>query len=500
MCLPKCLSTRPCVKHRMSEEQDVIELERDYTGTKHIPIFVMLPLDAINSRNEIDDLKSLRNDLNMLKKTSVDGVMVDCWWGLVEAKGPKVYDWSGYKNLFEIVRELQLKLQVVMSFHQCGGNVGDDTFIPLPQWVREVGKENPDIFFTNRKNKRNPECLTWGVDEEPVLRGRTGLEVYRDFMENFRQEMTEFFHDGTIVEIEVGLGPCGELRYPSYPETQGWVYPGIGEFQCYDKYLLKGLKEVAEAQGHKGWGKPPSNTGSYNSKPQYTEFFRDGGDYDSYYGRFFLGWYSKTLIEHGDRVLSIAITVFSGTKIAAKISGIHWWYQTASHAAELTCGYYNTSFRDGYSSIAQMFAKHKATFNFTCVELLTSEQNKYHPEAMADPEGLVQQVFKSVWGAGVSVASENALACYDRRGYNKILENAKPRIDSERNVVSFTYLRLNPELMEHDNYLEFTRFVRRLHGKSISDLPVVMPKPKTVPKMAKKHEKVLNPLISASKM
>lgn len=50
-------------------------------------------------------------------------------------------------------------------------------------------------------------------------------------MENFRQEMTEFFHDGTIVEIEVGLGPCGELRYPSYPETQGWVYPGIGEFQ-----------------------------------------------------------------------------------------------------------------------------------------------------------------------------------------------------------------------------------------------------------------------------
>lgn len=28
----------------MSEEQDVIELERDYTGTKHIPIFVMLPV------------------------------------------------------------------------------------------------------------------------------------------------------------------------------------------------------------------------------------------------------------------------------------------------------------------------------------------------------------------------------------------------------------------------------------------------------------------------
>ena len=34
----------------------------------------------------------------------------------------------------------------------------------------------------------------------------------------------------------MGLGPCGELRYPSYPETDGtWKFPGIGEFQCYDK-------------------------------------------------------------------------------------------------------------------------------------------------------------------------------------------------------------------------------------------------------------------------
>ena len=43
--------------------------------------------------------------------------------------------------------------------------------------------------------------------------------------------MNEFFLDGTITEIEVGLGACGELRYPSYPETRGWKYPGIGEFQ-----------------------------------------------------------------------------------------------------------------------------------------------------------------------------------------------------------------------------------------------------------------------------
>lgn len=43
--------------------------------------------------------------------------------------------------------------------------------------------------------------------------------------------MSDFLQAGLIIDIEVGLGPAGELRYPSYPESQGWVFPGIGEFQ-----------------------------------------------------------------------------------------------------------------------------------------------------------------------------------------------------------------------------------------------------------------------------
>lgn len=38
--------------------------------------------------------------------------MVDCWWGVVEARVPQEYNWNGYKQLFQIVRELKLKLQV----------------------------------------------------------------------------------------------------------------------------------------------------------------------------------------------------------------------------------------------------------------------------------------------------------------------------------------------------------------------------------------------------
>lgn len=65
-----------------------------------------------------------------------------------------------------------------MSFHECGGNVGDDVHIQLPDWVREIGQSNLDIYFTDRAGRRNTECLTWGIDKQRVLRGRTALEVW----------------------------------------------------------------------------------------------------------------------------------------------------------------------------------------------------------------------------------------------------------------------------------------------------------------------------------
>lgn len=61
---------------------------------------------------ELVDPESLVEQLWILKSVNVDGVMVDCWWGIVEAHTPQVYNWSGYKRLFQIVRELGLKLQV----------------------------------------------------------------------------------------------------------------------------------------------------------------------------------------------------------------------------------------------------------------------------------------------------------------------------------------------------------------------------------------------------
>ncbi|KZV57643.1 beta-amylase 7 [Dorcoceras hygrometricum] len=439
--------------------------EHDFAGTPHVPVYVMLPLGVINMKCELVDPDGLVKQLKVLKSVNVDGIMVDCWWGVVEAHAPQEYNWNGYKRLFRIVQELKMKLQVLMSFHECGGNVGDDVCIPLPHWVAEIGRSNPDIFFTDRLGRRNTECLSWGVDKERVLRGRTALEVYFDFIRSFRVEFDEFFEDGIISMIVIGLGPCGELRYPSTPVKHGWRYPGIGEFQCYDQYLLKSLRKAAELRGHSFWARGPDNTGLYNSQPQETGFFCDGGDYDGYYGRFFLSWYSQVLVDHCDRVLSLAKLAFEGTCIATKLSGIHWWYKTASHAAELTAGFYNSCNRDGYVAIMAMLKRHGATLCFTCSGIGMFDNHVNFSEALADPEGLAWQVLNSAWDGCVAVASENSVPCHDREGYDYLLEKAKPISDPDgRHFSSFTYLRLSQHLFEPQKFIEFERFVKRMHG------------------------------------
>nr|GEX60183.1 beta-amylase 3, chloroplastic [Tanacetum cinerariifolium] len=92
----------------------------------------MLPLDTVTISGHVNKPKAMSVSLMALKNAGVEGVMVDVWWGLVEKDGPMKYNWDGYVELVHMVQKHGLKLQAVMSFHQCGGNVGDSCSIPLP--------------------------------------------------------------------------------------------------------------------------------------------------------------------------------------------------------------------------------------------------------------------------------------------------------------------------------------------------------------------------------
>lgn len=79
---------------------------------------------------------------------------------------------------------------------------------------------------------RNREYVSIFADEAPqVLAGRSPVECYAEFMHAFREAFIEDLGT-TIEEVVVGTGPCGELRYPSYVEANGWRFPGVGPLSC----------------------------------------------------------------------------------------------------------------------------------------------------------------------------------------------------------------------------------------------------------------------------
>lgn len=103
-------------------------------GNGGVPVFVMMPLDSVTMGNTVNRRKAMKASLQALKSAGVEGIMIDVWWGLVERESPGAYNWGGYNELLEMAKKIGLKVQAVMSFHQCGGNVGDSVtyVISLP--------------------------------------------------------------------------------------------------------------------------------------------------------------------------------------------------------------------------------------------------------------------------------------------------------------------------------------------------------------------------------
>ncbi|PPD68437.1 hypothetical protein GOBAR_DD34685 [Gossypium barbadense] len=337
---------------------------------KGVPVYVMMPLDSVTNGNTVNRKKAMNASLHALKSAGVEGIMIDVWWGLVEREAPGAYNWGGYAELLEMAKKHGLKVQAVMSFHQCGGNVGDSCTIPLPKWVTGEIEKDPDLAYTDQWGRRNYEYLSLGCDTLPVLKGRTPVQCYADFMRAFRDNFKHLLGDTIVM-----------------------------------------------------------------------------------------------LLEHGERILSSATSIFdgAGVKISVKVAGIHWHYGTRSHAPELTAGYYNTRYRDGYLPIAQMLARHGAVFNFTCIEMRDHEQPQ---DALCAPEKLVKQVALATGAAQVPLAGENALPRYDEYAHEQILRASSLNVDGsavDREMCAFTYLRMNPSLFHPDNWRRFVAFVKKMN-------------------------------------
>jgi len=442
--LKRSASEEERLKAQEEEDRRVAAIKAKANDDRtHVKVNVMMPLDIHKWA-----LPSIERRFQRLKDIGVHGVMCDMWWGLVEAE-PRRYDFSFYMSMVEIAERVGIEVEFVMSFHKCGGNVGDNVYIPLPRWVRkeadEMGRNR--VFYTDRSGDSNDEYISCGADETVRIKGRTPVCIYSDFMQAFSRQFDKFFHT-VLKKVQVGLGPAGELRYPSFPLSK-WCYPGAGEFQCYDKNMQQAWADYCEEHRHKDWAKRFPDVKGYASEPSRSRFLSK--DIHSDYGKFFMRWYADFLLAHGDRVLSVARECFAkfGIEISGKIAGLHWLYTTAHHGAEICAGYYNTNHNNAYSDIAQMFKRNGATFDFTCMEIKTGRDVE-HPY-LSDPEALVKQAAAAAKEHGVKFAGENALPVDNWEAFDMILQKGGM-------LDSFCFLRFEENLHHEGN--DFRKFVK----------------------------------------
>ncbi|XP_075476673.1 inactive beta-amylase 9-like [Primulina tabacum] len=447
-----------------SEKPSKIARTKPIDGVK---VYVGLPLDTVSNCNTVNHARAIAIGLKALKLLGVDGVELPVWWGIVERETMGKYNWTSYHAIVEMVQKLDLKLHVSLCFHS-----SEEHKIPLPEWVSRTGESDPNIYFTDRSGQQYKNCLSLSVDDLPVLDGKTPLEVYRDFCGTFKSEFSHFL-GSTITGVSIGLGPDGELGYPSHHKPlKNNSHYGFGEFQCYDKYMLRNLRQYAEELGNPLWGLGgPHDAPGYNDTLISSGFFNEnGGSWESPYGDFFLSWYSALLVSHGDRILSLAVSTFKDVPvtISGKVPLIHSWFKSRSHPSELTAGFYNTVNRDGYESIAEIFARNSCKIIIPGMDLSDEHQPV---ESRSSPESLLEQIIASCRDHRVEVSGQNLLVSGDSRRFELI---KKHLLDEHVTMDLFTYQRMGAYFFSPEHFPAFTRFIRGLYQpvKSSDDLPV----------------------------
>lgn len=431
-----------------------------------VKVYVGLPLDSVSDCNTVNHARAIAAGIKALKLLGVDGVELPVWWGIAEKETMGKYEWSGYLALAEMIQKAGLKLHVSLCFH-----ASKESKIPLPKWVSQIGEAEPSIFFMDRSSHHFKECLSLAVDDLPVLNGKTPIQVYKDFCESFKTSFSPFL-GSTITGISVGLGPDGELRYPSYGQkSKNTNIRGAGEFQCYDKNMINHLMQQAETFGNPLWGLcGPHDAPSYDESPISNNFFKENwGSWETPYGDFFLSWYSSQLISHGDRLLSLAASTFSDAHviISGKVPLVHSWYRTRSHSSELTAGFYNTDKRDGYEEVVEMFSRNSSKMILPGMDLSDDHQPN---ESLSSPESLLEQITTVCRKRGVKISSQNSMVSGAPKGFEQI----KKHLLNDYTVDLFTYQRMGAEFFSPDHFPSFTAFIRSLNQQELhsDDLPI----------------------------
>ena len=398
---------------------------------------VLAPLKVI-------DFAAFEEDLKTVADYGVDAVSVDVWWGDVEGVADNRFDWSYYDRVFDLITAYGMDIAPILSFHQCGGNVGDDYTSLLPSWLwpkyanrshRGVPLGLTGLQHRSEQGNHSPETVQGWAD-------RVVENEYRDFARAFADHYGDRYRDD-VVEINVSLGPSGELRYPSYnAHDTGTGYPTRGALQSYSELAVRDfqdatLRKYRNLGGvNQAWGTSYTDRSQIAPPADAETFFTSRAYLDTPYGRDFVDWYNGSLVDHGERMIETVVRAigrdFPRADIGYKVPGIHWTMTNPVHprATEVTTGLIRTSVDldaratgHGYARIIDLANRvdvrgRTVAVHFTALEM----DDQDVPPQYSLAKTLVGWFGQYAHDAGVELKGENALAggLYGEQGWVNI--------------------------------------------------------------------------------
>lgn len=413
-----------------------------------------------------------KQQLVFYKKIGIDAISTDVWWGLVEIND-KDYHWDYYDKVSKLIFEHGLQWVPILSFHQCGGNVGDNYNIPIPKWIWTKYSENSNLL------KYKSEQGNYSEEVVSVWATHLVLSEYESFISSFIKRYQKFANN--IQEINISLGPAGELRYPAYnSHDENLHFPSRGALQAYSELAIESFRDFIKKKykSIKNLNRSWSNSGltfENITPPGSPQVFFDCKEFEaSKYGYDFFEWYQASLINHGRDVMGIAIKKirefkeFDNTCIGAKVPGLHWRIGKLSDGKlelfereiELAAGlihpslyreeWYSSEDGFGYKEVVGLFKslaeydpQKRTVMHFTCLEM--NDGDGQRPEASL-AKTLVKWVGEEAKRQGVNIKGENAIGPLMK--YKFAWDNIENALENS-GYSGLTILRMD-ELMEND--------------------------------------------------
>ncbi|WP_432464506.1 family 14 glycosylhydrolase [Agarivorans sp. QJM3NY_33] len=435
------LNQQAIVKGRLSQlnKFKYQETETKQLGKKQFRVMGPLHLKVANQKQmlEEENWQQFEAQLRQLRSIGVTAISTDIWWGLVEGDKPGKFDWSYYDRVVALLKRLGLQWVPILSFHQAGGNVNDDFMqaIPLWLWGRLLESHDQlnsvqDLQYVSETGDASMEYVSLWADEFV-------MPYYQRFMEAFKQNYIN--KAGLMDEINISLGPAGELRYPSYNAHDWGNYPNRGTLQCYSRlakqdwlgYLKQKFHSISALNASFGFTLERFDEATI---PDADWLFSHKRYIHNAWAREFLTWYHRALVAHGRRIFETALAVFADDSfgqvpVGIKIPGIHWVVSDPKlpRAAEITAGLiavHPTLSRHNQQEYLGLLKallpegkQNRAAIHFTCLEMINKDYEGYSRAA-----DLVDWMADAATECQVSLMGENALAgeLYGEQGWKQM--------------------------------------------------------------------------------